>query len=253
MNDYDILGIKPGASEDEIKKAFKKQAVLNHPDKGGDPENFKRINDAYTNLTKPRDVPDFPNFARDFFGFANAFGHGPGPGVMFRQTVQVGITLEELFKGKRIKVNNIEVVIHPNTPLHAHIEVPGTNIIVRLKVIRHPVYQVENGSMNLIYKQTISLCEALLGFKGRIKHPNGTMMFCSTNKGKIIRQNEIIRIMNKGIPIDNRGNMSNLLLVFEVNMPSSIDLKYESVIKEMLKFDVPNITPGENEDTINLN
>ena len=40
MDYYKTLGVNRNASQDEIKKAFKKQAMKHHPDKGGDPAKF---------------------------------------------------------------------------------------------------------------------------------------------------------------------------------------------------------------------
>ncbi len=46
-NHYQILNIEQNATEEEIKKAYRKLALKLHPDKGGDPEEFKKIRTAY--------------------------------------------------------------------------------------------------------------------------------------------------------------------------------------------------------------
>lgn len=50
MDPYAILGLRPGASEEEVKKAFRRLAHQHHPDKGGDPKRFKEIKEAYEKL-----------------------------------------------------------------------------------------------------------------------------------------------------------------------------------------------------------
>jgi|688.fasta_scaffold99834_1 molecular chaperone DnaJ len=44
---YNILGVSETATQDEIKKAYRKKAVEHHPDKGGDEQLFKKISEAY--------------------------------------------------------------------------------------------------------------------------------------------------------------------------------------------------------------
>ena len=40
---YERLGVSKGADEKDIKKAYKKATLKHHPDKGGNPEEFKKI------------------------------------------------------------------------------------------------------------------------------------------------------------------------------------------------------------------
>ena len=75
---YDILGLSKGASADEIKKAYRKQALEWHPDKHtGDKEaaekRFKEINEAYQVLSNPQ-----KRSAYDQFGHAGPAGGQTG-------------------------------------------------------------------------------------------------------------------------------------------------------------------------------
>ena len=52
-NFYDVLGVSKNASEEEIRKAFRKLAAKYHPDAGGDEQKFKEISEAYNTLSNP--------------------------------------------------------------------------------------------------------------------------------------------------------------------------------------------------------
>jgi curved DNA-binding protein CbpA len=53
MNYYTLLGVPTNATTDEIKKHYRKNAKIHHPDKGGDEEHFKLIHVAYETLMDP--------------------------------------------------------------------------------------------------------------------------------------------------------------------------------------------------------
>jgi len=238
---YDVLGVSPQESEEGIKKAYRKLAMKHHPDKGGDQEAFKAINDAFEKINKPS-TNNEDIFSHFFRGFQQ-----------MRHVVDVPMTLEEVYVGKKFRINGHDVHIPPNTPLNTRIDIPGTNVVVQMRVQKHPIFQVENGTFNLIYKQSISLCEALLGFKGRIKHPNKSMFFIETRTNLIIGQHQTMRIPGKGLPCNQRGGVSEMIVVFDIHMPSDINVsKYSKVIKEMLQFDVPELVANTDEEVISL-
>lgn len=89
---YEILGIKKGASDDEIKRAYRRLAHEYHPDKaGGNEAKFKEINEAYQMLSDKQKRQQYDQFGttfeqaqahggahgfegfRDFSSFADAF------------------------------------------------------------------------------------------------------------------------------------------------------------------------------------
>eukprot|EP00475_Leptophrys_vorax_P009263 TRINITY_DN1612_c0_g1_i1.p1 TRINITY_DN1612_c0_g1~~TRINITY_DN1612_c0_g1_i1.p1 ORF type:complete len:432 (-),score=136.24 TRINITY_DN1612_c0_g1_i1:38-1333(-) len=76
---YDLLGVDKNASQNEIKKAFRRAAVQHHPDKGGDEEKFKELNKAYEVLSDPDKKEVYDQYGEEGL---EASGGAGGPGGM---------------------------------------------------------------------------------------------------------------------------------------------------------------------------
>ncbi|MGD9385736.1 MAG: DnaJ domain-containing protein, partial [Thioalkalispiraceae bacterium] len=74
---YEVLGLSKGASEAEIKKAYKSAAMKYHPDRNPDDKDaenkFKEAGEAYAILSDPE-----KKAAYDQFGHAGVEGAGMG-------------------------------------------------------------------------------------------------------------------------------------------------------------------------------
>jgi len=97
---YSILGISKEASQEEIKKAYRKKAHKHHPDKSdGDEEKFKKVSEAYDVLSDEKKRAKYDKFGKDFdqAGGGGGFG-GAGGGFGFRgQQGQAQFDMGDIF------------------------------------------------------------------------------------------------------------------------------------------------------------
>lgn len=78
---YEVLGVNKSASQDEIKKAYRKAAVKHHPDKdGGDEAKFKEASEAYEVLSNTEKKQRYDQFGHAGVGTSAASGGAPGAG-----------------------------------------------------------------------------------------------------------------------------------------------------------------------------
>jgi len=112
---YDILGVGQKASQDEIRKSYRKLAVKLHPDKGGDPEKFKELSTAYEVLSDPNKRDSYDKYGEeglreggggeaDIFDLLMGGGRGKQKNVKKKtksKLQQLKVTLEDLYNGKK--------------------------------------------------------------------------------------------------------------------------------------------------------
>src|SRR5690349_19394863 len=105
---YEVLGLEKGASEDDIKKAYRKLAVKYHPDKNpGDKaaeEKFKELGEAYEVLSDQQKRAVYDQYGHAAFDrrSGGGFGRSGGfhdPSEVFREVFGGGGIFEDLFGG----------------------------------------------------------------------------------------------------------------------------------------------------------
>ena len=107
MDPYEVLGVSPGTPEEDVKKAYRKLAMKHHPDKGGDPEQFKKIQSAYDRIMKGDDVEYEGVHFDPFQMFSNFFGQHQQPQ---KQLHDIRVNLQTAYTGHEIKLKVSEQV-----------------------------------------------------------------------------------------------------------------------------------------------
>ena len=176
MDYYKVLGVDESSNQDDIKKAYRKLSLKHHPDRGGDGEQFKKINEAYSVLGDPEKrrmykmqnanpfsqmnggVPgDMDPIFKMFFGggFPGMTGamNGMGgiPGMPHVQIFRNGqpINMQTLQKPTPIIKNVISTGINSTSQLNT------IKKFVELNEIEKTVFLIPNSNYNLEIKQGI--------------------------------------------------------------------------------------------------
>ncbi|XP_072271246.1 dnaJ homolog subfamily A member 4-like [Pyxicephalus adspersus] len=153
---YDTLGVKPNATPDEIKKAYRKLALKYHPDKNpNEGERFKLISQAYEVLSDPK--------KRDIYdqGGEQAIKDGGMSGGNFSSPMDIF----DMFFGGGGRMNR---------------EKRGKNVVHQLSVSLEEIY---NGSSRKLALQKNVVCDKCEGRGGK----KGAVEKCTTCKGRGIQ------------------------------------------------------------------
>nr|AAX46634.1 DnaJ subfamily A member 2 [Bos taurus] len=159
---YDILGVPPGASENELKKAYRKLAKEYHPDKNPNAgDKFKEISFAYEVLSNPEKRELYDRYGEQ--GLREGSGGGGGMDDIFSHIFGGGLFS---FMGNQSRSRNGrrrgEDMMHP------------------LKVSLEDLY---NGKTTKLQLSKNVLCSACSGQGGK----SGAVQKCSACRGRGVR------------------------------------------------------------------
>merc|ERR1712076_88013 len=209
---YKRLGVEKTASYDDIRKAFRKLALKNHPDRGGDKDKFQELQEAYETLSdkEKRDIYDKygeeglkngggggPDIS-DLFGFGGMGGRGrqqAGPKKGKPVMHPMKLTLEAIYAGKttKIAVNRERICAKCNGlgGKEGAVQKCGT-CKGRGQVIR--MQQLGPG----MYTQSQGPCDDCRG-KGEIIDDANKCKTC--NGKKVVKEKKVIEVdIDKGAP-----------------------------------------------------
>lgn len=263
MDLYTVLGVPRNASQEEIKRAYRKKAMQNHPDRGGDEEEFKKIIQAYDVLSNSdkRNAYDNPepgfSFRSQDFANGNPFAGTPFENV-FRQrqtprnrdiAMPVNITLKDVVTGNRVaisyqlstgRVETVTIDVPPGAKNGDQIRYEGLgdegnrnyprgNLIVHVRVQKNRDW-IRDGD-NLTTKKSVNLFDFL----------TGGVIIVTTIDEKTVKLNippgtkpgTTFSISGYGIPNINTKKPGNLYVKLEAEMPKIKDVKLLEEIEEL--------------------
>jgi DnaJ-class molecular chaperone len=270
---YECLGVSRTASESEIKQAYRQKAKILHPDRGGNPEQFKLLAQAYEILSDSEKRSKY-----DRYGKEGVLGSGQGQQAyssnadlaqeIFRQfsqfsmpvVVQLQVSLEDLYKGKEVSLGiqnqgvvkiNIEVgmrdgdeILCKGSIMNDKYTGNSRDLIIRIKQIPNNIFIRKNNDLMLTLD--ITLREALMGFERIITHLDGKKIYLCTKEGDITSSDDILMIENMGMPKrnnnnnndNNNNNRGNLFIKIKIQFPSKMWLlhKEKEILNNLLKI-----------------
>jgi len=255
MDYYSILGVAKNASEQDIRKAYKKMSMKHHPDRGGNEEQFKKINEAYQTLSDAQKRAAYDNPQRNFNtsnmdGWGDIFGAGGPFGFGQRRSrnpdirIKVSISIDEVYTGKQVLAayrlrNGQEQTVNLDIPIGASEgdtirfqglgdnSIPGQrgDLYVIIDILPHPLYTRNSNNVQMTLK--VNCLELITGTSSVIKTPEGKNIELkippSTKNGTVFSMN------GYGLPSARTGAKGTFFIRVEAEIPKLNNLQIAKI------------------------
>ena len=255
-NYYSILGVEKTATQDEIKKSYRKLASQHHPDKGGDTAKFQEIQTAYATLSDDQKRAQYDN--------PNPFGHGPGHGgnpfdfdnifnvfgTQFRQThsrpqsrMTLWISLYDVATGgsrivsmgtqqgtQEIEINLPTGIGDGDNVQYKGLGPNGADLIVNFRI--RPDAKWHRQESNLITESTVSMWILIAG---------GVINIADIRNNKLeltvpskTQPGTMLRTRGRGLP-DRNGENGDMLIKLNARIPPQISNELMAAIAKEIE------------------
>lgn len=255
---YATLGVAKNATQDEIKRAFRKLASQHHPDKGGDTAKFQEIQSAYDVLGDPEKRQQYDNPQPQFTGFGAGNGAHFNMNDIFSQMfggaspfgqhhprrnhlrMSLWVTLLDVARGGRRPValgtasgtSTIEIEIplgieDGDNVQYSGIAPGGQDLVIQFRV--QPDQRFRREGLNLYTDQKISVWDMLLGADAEIRNIEGHLL--TTNIPARTQPGTTLRLRQQGLR-DRNGRQGDLMVKIYPEFPAVIAPEIISAIEQ---------------------
>ena len=249
---YATLGVSRGASDAEIKRAYRRLASQHHPDKGGSTEQFQAIEEAYRVLSDAAARQEYDNprpqahFGTAGFNLDEIFNmFGTRFQTQARQPVanlQLWITLQDLANpGARVIAvsspygqSQIEIQIPAGVRDGDSVRYPRVapgqqDLVITYRVRPDPAWQRDQN--HVITERVIDVWQAMLGAQVRVPTLRGTEIELAVPA--MTQPGTMLRVRGHGLPGRDGTSTGDMLVRIALRLPENVP---DSVMAEIRRI-----------------
>jgi DnaJ-class molecular chaperone len=262
---YDVLGVTKNATDEDIKKSYRKLAMKYHPDRNqGDAAaeaSFKEVNEAYQHLGDPSAKTAYDSGGAnqqwshttndDLNDIMNTFFKANGNQFSFngdifgqgnrRQTNQViihpiNISLEHAYTGRTVRVEtsgNLEIPKGVRHGCRLHLN----GKFYRIDIAPHTRFKRSND--DLLIDTNLTAIEAMLGIEISLTHLDGATLQFNVPPG--IQAGQIVKLSGKGMANPETDVTGDMLVRVSITIPKNLSEEQITAIKALPHRDTLSI------------
>ena len=253
---YAALGVARNATQDEIKRAFRKLASQHHPDKGGDTKKFQEIQAAYDTLGDSAKRQQYDNPAPQFQGFpggaqfnmgdifSQMFGGHPGFAQQHprrnHMRMSLWITLKDVSTGghRQVAVGSLQgqSTIEIDIPRgindgdmvqYQGLAPGGQDLVIEFRIHPHP--QFRRDGLNLTVDHKCAVWDMILGGDTTVVNLDGTQLVVAIPP--LTDNSTTLRLRGRGLQ-DRKGAVGDLFIRLHAQLPNQISPELAEAIQQ---------------------